>query len=226
MTLNREKIKAICFDIDGTLSDTDDKAVAKINSVLAHANRLFPSFNSQRMARRLVMAIETPGNWVYSLPDILGLDDELAWLGDKLSAFSKAEPNFLLIPGVERLLHRLKPRYPLAVVSARNQTGSLAFLRQFKLEPFFDHIITAQTCPHTKPYPDPILHAARLMGVAPSEVLMVGDTTVDITAARKAGAQSVGVLCGFGEEAELVKAGADLILPGTADLIRVLDPVG
>lgn len=226
MTLRREKIKAICFDIDGTLSDTDDKAVTRISGILAHARRLFPHFDADRAARRLVMAVETPGNWVYSMPDLFGLDDELALLGEKLWVFSKSEPDFLLVPGVERLLTRLKPRYPMAVVSARNQTGSLAFLQQFKLEHFFEHVITAQTCPHTKPYPDPILHAARLMHVAPEEVLMVGDTTVDIVAARKAGAQSVGVLCGFGEEAELIKAGADLILPGTADLIRVLDPIG
>jgi phosphoglycolate phosphatase len=51
---------------------------------------------------------------------------------------------------------------------------------------------------------------------------MVGDTTVDIRAGRAAGAQTVGVLCGFGEEAELRRQGADLILPSTADLDEVL----
>ena len=51
---------------------------------------------------------------------------------------------------------------------------------------------------------------------------MVGDTTVDIRAGRLAGAQTVGVLCGFGQEVELVRLGADLILPNTADLGRVL----
>ena len=49
----------------------------------------------------------------------------------------------------------------------------------------------------------------------PEECLMIGDTTVDILSARKAGAQSIGVLCGFGNEAELRKAGADLILQHT-----------
>ena len=39
------------------------------------------------------------------------------------------------------------------------------------------------------------------MGVAPGNVLMVGDTTVDIRAGKAAGAQTVGVLCGFGQEA-------------------------
>jgi len=46
----------------------------------------------------------------------------------------------------------------------------------------------------------------------------VGDTTVDIRAGRTAGAQTVGVLCGFGARRELERAGADLILPSVADL--------
>ena len=47
---------------------------------------------------------------------------------------------------------------------------------------------------------------------------MVGDTTVDVHAARRAGAWSVGVLCGFGQRAELARAGAHLVLETTADL--------
>ena len=50
----------------------------------------------------------------------------------------------------------------------------------------------------------------------------MGDTGVDITASARAGAQSVGVLCGFGERAELERAGADAILASTATLPGLL----
>jgi phosphoglycolate phosphatase len=56
------------------------------------------------------------------------------------------------------------------------------------------------------------------MGVAPESCLMIGDTTVDMRAGKSAGAQTVGVLCGFGEENELRRAGADAIFKSTADL--------
>ena len=108
------------------------------------------------------------------------------------------------------------------MVSARGGRSTQIFLDQFNLNPFFQAIATAQTCEHTKPFPDPILWAAGQMGVAPTECLMIGDTTVDIRAAKAAGAQSVGVLCGFGEEAELRETGADLILESTAQLSQVL----
>ena len=60
------------------------------------------------------------------------------------------------------------------------------------------------------------------MGVSAEECLMIGDTTVDILAARAAGAQSIGVLCGFGEEKELENAGADLIIEQTSFIPNIL----
>jgi phosphoglycolate phosphatase-like HAD superfamily hydrolase len=60
------------------------------------------------------------------------------------------------------------------------------------------------------------------MSVAPESCLMIGDTTVDMRAGKSAGAQTVGVLCGFGEEEELKRTGADLILKSTAELMGVL----
>jgi phosphoglycolate phosphatase len=51
---------------------------------------------------------------------------------------------------------------------------------------------------------------------------MVGDTTIDIRAARAAGAQSAAVLSGFGERRELERAGADVVLESVADLPGLL----
>jgi len=86
----------------------------------------------------------------------------------------------------------------------------------------FKLVVSAQTAPHTKPYPDPVLLAAKTLGLPPENCVMVGDTTVDILAGKRAGAQAIGVLCGFGERAELEQCGADLILEQTADLARVV----
>jgi phosphoglycolate phosphatase len=83
-------------------------------------------------------------------------------------------------------------------------------------------VVTARSTRHTKPHPEPVLRAAEELAVAPRDCLIVGDTTVDIRAGRAAGAQTVGVLCGFGEQDELERAGADLIVTTTADLASVL----
>jgi HAD superfamily hydrolase (TIGR01549 family) len=219
MTLDISRIKALCFDVDGTLSDTDDLYIHKVA-------RFFPHFlfkDPEGSARRFVMWVEAPGNALLGLTDTIGLDDEIVALIDWLSRHQrKSSKTFWLIPGVDEMLAKLKGQYPMAVVSARDEKGTMRFLEQFRLVQYFDVVITGQSAEHTKPYPDPILLAANKMGVRPEECLMIGDTTVDMRAGKSAGTQTVGVLCGFGEEPELRQKGADMILKTTSDLEDLL----
>lgn len=219
MSLDTQKIKALCFDVDGTLSDTDDLYVQKVT-------RFFPRFlfkDPDHSARRFVMWMEAPGNALLGLADTLNLDDEMVAVINWLSLHRKhSSKQFLLVPGVDELLKQLHGRYPMSVVSARDERGTMAFLEQYDLVKYFDVIVTGLSAPHTKPYPDPILLAAQKMNVAPENCLMIGDTTVDMRAGKSAGAQTVGVLCGFGEEPELKKMGADLILKDTPTLLEIL----
>jgi HAD superfamily hydrolase (TIGR01509 family) len=172
----------------------------------------------------MVMWVEAPGNALLSYADKVGMDDEMGVVIDWISrARSPIARKFLLIPGVDTMLAALKGRYPLSIVSARHEKSTMRFLEQFDLVKYFDAIITGLSAPHTKPFPDPIYLAAEKMGVRPGECLMIGDTTVDIHAGKAAGAQTVGVLCGFGEEKELRDMGADLILSSTHLLVEALN---
>jgi HAD superfamily hydrolase (TIGR01509 family) len=219
MSLDLSRIKALCFDVDGTLSDTDDLYTQKVSL-------FFPRFlfkDPARAARRLVMWIEAPGNALLGLADTLGIDDEMVAVVHWLSRHRRySSKKFLLVPGVDKMLKQLQGRYPMAVVSARDESSTMAFLEQFDLAKYFDVIVTGQSVKYTKPYPDPILFAAQKMNVAPENCLMIGDTTVDIRAGKSAGAQTVGVLCGFGEEPELKRLGADMILEDTTKLAETL----
>jgi len=224
MSLDIPRIRAICFDVDGTLSDTDDQFVQRLVRILGPLDFLFQNNEPSHFVRKIVMATETPGNFLFGIPDRFGIDGYIASLGDTIYQLGLGKSNkpFLLIPGVRELLLSLKPIYPMSVVSARGGRSTKMFLNQFNLTPFFESIATAQTCRYTKPYPDPILWAAERMRVSPHECLMIGDTTVDIKAAKAAGAQSIGVLCGFGEREELEKVGADLILESTSELLSAI----
>jgi HAD superfamily hydrolase (TIGR01549 family) len=222
MPLEISRIQALCFDIDGTLSDTDDVFVQQAEPFFRPFRFLLPDHDSARAARRFVMWAEAPGNALIGLPDILGLDDEMDRLAEWLNR-RRPRPlkHFLLIPGVKEMLERLAPHYPMAVVSARDDRSTRIFLDQFGLTPFFKVIVTAVSAAHTKPFPDPIYFAAEKMSVKPGACLMIGDTTVDIRAGKNAGCQTVGVLCGFGEREELERKGADVILESTAELAGI-----
>ena len=220
MPLDVPRIRALCFDVDGTLSDSDD-LYARQNA--GWLRRLPFVQDPDRLARRLVMWLESPGNLVMSASDAVGLDRLAIPLIDWWSRrLPHKRTEYLVIPGVAEMLPRLKQHYPLVAISARDQSNTMGFLQTCGLVEYFELVLTALSARHTKPYPDPILMAAKMLGVQPAACLMIGDTTVDIRAGKAAGAQTVGVLCGFGEEDELRRAGADMILPATPDLEQVL----
>lgn len=222
--LDRPRIRGVCFDLDGTLADTDDVLVSHLARYLRPLAPLLPGRDPHRLARDLVVRSETPANLLYALSDRLGLDEAAGPILDAMHRLrGEGRPHrFLLIPGVEETLARLHRSYPLAIVSSRDERGVRAFLDQFALTPLFRCLASARTCRRIKPHPAPLLWAAREMSLPPQACLMVGDTTVDILAARAAGAQSVAVLCGFGQRAELERAGADLILDATPALADIL----
>jgi len=219
MPLDLTRIQALCFDIDGTLNDTDDQYVEKIEPFFKTIRFLLPGGDYSRAARRFVMWAEAPGNLLLGVPDRFGFDEELAKLSSWINQKRKARiRHFRPFNGVPDMLERLSKRYPLSVVSARDESTSRDFLHQAGIEKNFKCVAGAQTVKHTKPYPDPIFWAAKQMGVEPANCLMIGDTVVDIRAGKSAGSQTIGVLCGFGEEPELRRQGADEILAMTVEL--------
>lgn len=120
------------------------------------------------------------------------------------------------------MLETLIGRYPVAIVTARNEVTTREFLRINALEGYFPIVISSQTCKKTKPFPEPLLHAAEQMNVPIENCLMIGDTVTDVRAALAAGAQSLSVLCGFGQEKELRRSGTHAILDSTAQLADFL----
>jgi HAD superfamily hydrolase (TIGR01549 family) len=216
------EIDAILFDLDGTLIETDDEAVASLARRLEPVRRFLPRRDPSRSARRILMATEGPANSILTFLDRLGLDDTVFGLGDKLRSMRGLNTplNFRPVDGVGETLQDLSHRYHLAIVTTRSRGHAELFLRQQELSDLFKVIVGREDTWRVKPHPSPVLHAAEKLDVSVERCLMVGDTTVDMWAARSAGARSAGVLCGFGEEDELKRAGADLILETTSQLNR------
>jgi phosphoglycolate phosphatase len=214
-----QEIQAILFDLDGTLLDTDDQLVAKVAGWL----RPFLGSRAPKFSRWLLMKIESPTNALITFADVLHLDEPFKWLASRQSHKTTLITHFQLIPDVAEMLQQLPRHLRLGIVTTRSRPQIEGFLAQFPdIAPLFEVSFGSQDTRRLKPHPSPIQEAAKRLNLPTSACLMVGDTTVDMHAARRAGAWRIGVLCGFGQEDELRRAGAQLILASTANLTDLL----
>ncbi|MDB5913005.1 MAG: hypothetical protein JWP22_1680 [Ramlibacter sp.] len=235
--LDLSRVRALCFDVDGTIADTDDHLVAQLAAMIDKVP-LVSGRRSERLARQIVMGLETPVHGAYALLDQLGLDVPISRLRERLKQARQrgADPANTrniealdevphdMVAGVQEMLVKLAAHYPMCTISTGTAPRVERFLEHYGVRQLFTAVVGAQTTRRMKPHPEPLFHAAKAMGVEPSACLMIGDTTIDVRTGVAAGAQTVAVLCGFGTEGELVEAGAQLVLRTTSDLLNVLRP--
>ncbi|HMN14556.1 MAG TPA: HAD family hydrolase [Bellilinea sp.] len=223
MPLDVARIRGICFDIDGTLSDTDDDWIGKFLHFFSPLRPLLPGVDLTEFARYLVTGVVNPGNAVLETMDELGADDFWRRFKRRFAGKRVKKPaHFLMVKSVPDILAALYKRYPLAIVTARTEAPAQQFLQQYNLDYYFTVVVSSESTYRAKPAADPLRFAAEKMEVAPENLLMVGDTVVDIRAGKAAGAQTVGVLWGFGTELELRLAGADAIVKTPTELLDLL----
>lgn len=130
LPLDRARIRALLFDVDGTLSNSDDHMVSRVASKLMFLERVLKPGSAHHLARAFVHFAEFPGNWLLQVADRLNLDPHLAAFLDRRANQKEAElENFPAIAGILPMLKVLSGRFPLAVVSARNEVTTRHFLR-------------------------------------------------------------------------------------------------
>jgi phosphoglycolate phosphatase len=221
--IDQNRVKAILFDIDGTLADTDDVYVRRLARAMWPIRHLFRDHNPTAFARRIVMLADVPSNAFVTLIDRTGLDNLLSPIYNKIRQWRGGfQPQSItLMPGALSTLLHLHQQFPLAIVTTRGSQSTKDFLNLCRLSGLFGAVASMRTCRRTKPHPDPILWTAEQLAVPAEHCLMVGDTTVDIRSGLAAGAQTIGVLSGFGGKGELTRAGADLILKDVTELMNM-----
>jgi phosphoglycolate phosphatase len=116
-------------------------------------------------------------------PDFQGLREEfLEAYGDNLCVDTR------LFPGMDHLLEELEERrIAWGVVTNKFERFARPVLEGLGLGERASVIVGGDTCPRAKPFPDPLLYAARRLEVDPAETLYVGDDERDVQAARAAG---------------------------------------
>jgi len=109
----------------------------------------------------------------------------------------------------------------LCCVTNKHSAFTLPLLDAAGLTPFLAFAICADHADERKPKPDLLLAASARLGIAPSEMLYVGDSPADIAAARAAGCPVAAVDYGYTDHARLAEAGPDWIIGSIAELVAL-----
>lgn len=127
--------------------------------------------------------------------------------------------------GVEQLLGALSMAgLPWGVVTNKGERFTLPLTRSMPLFDAASTVISGDTTPHAKPHPEPLLEAARRVGVSPDRCVYVGDDVRDIQAGRAAGMRTVAALYGYlGHGADVASWKADRSIEHPLALLNWLE---
>jgi phosphoglycolate phosphatase len=127
------------------------------------------------------------------------------------------------IDGATEALERLrKSHLSLAIVTNSGRASAQPVLDRFALSMLFDCIITRDDVNAMKPDPEGILKAMGVMGLKSVETIFVGDSAIDIRAARAAGVRMAAVTTGYHSAERLRTEGADYIIGSLGELDRIV----
>ncbi|HEX8634265.1 MAG TPA: HAD family phosphatase [Pyrinomonadaceae bacterium] len=214
-------IKAVIFDVDGTLVDSNH----------LHVEAWREAFRGRGKEVAYEELHEQMGKGGDQLMPVFCSPEELDEFGEELER-SRTElfareylPRVRPFPKVRELFERIKADgLALALASSAKEEELEQHKRSLRIEDLLEAATSADDAERSKPHPD-IFQAALegIGGVRPAEAIVVGDTPYDAIAAAKAGMRTVGLLSGGFTAEALRAAGAVEIYKDVADLLEHYD---
>ncbi|MDD3290301.1 MAG: HAD-IA family hydrolase [Eubacteriales bacterium] len=181
----KQKYKAVLFDFDGTIMDTNDIIIQSWQH----------TFRAVEGAERPLSAITPSFGEPLSLTmSKLFPDRDTEEMVNTYREYQRKvyKEKIHMFPGVAELISELKTRgYLMGIVTSRLWESTTQGLYKFDIAHLFDAVVSAEDTTVHKPDPTPCLICLEKLGMKPHEALFVGDSKFDVLCARNAGVQSV-----------------------------------
>lgn len=217
-------IKAVLFDLDGTLLDSAPDLIATLNHLRAGLGlSALPADDLRHFVSRGAIGLIRAG-----MPPC---DDEtlLVWRDAFLdyyqeNSFVESRP----FDGVESVLEALRQKdIPWGVVTNKLEFLSIPLLKKIGWSSMLSGLVCGDTVVGSKPDPEPVLEACRQIGVEPEYALMVGDDLRDIKAGRRAGCQTAFALYGYSDKESRAEISDETtLINGLQDVLGILEASG
>jgi len=212
-----ESLKAVIFDLDGTLVDTADEFVVVVQALRAEHG--CAAMDPQRIRASVSNGARALVSLALDLPEHAeGFETQRLRLLELYSEVlgTVASP----YPGITALLAELNlrgVRWGIATNKPRAYTGPL--LQRLALQPPPQSVVCPDDVTERKPHPESLLLNCRELGCAPAEAIYIGDHPRDIEAGRRAGMYTIAAAYGYIEPGDDPQRwGADARADDSADL--------
>lgn len=207
-------IRALCFDLDGTLINSGPDIVTSVNITRRE-------FSVPELA--YFQVIQYVGSGVRQL--MMGVMQDLAEEEREEAGkhfISTYRQNLTakthLYDGILELLERRRAT-PMAICTNKPQDMSEEIVRHFQLMDFFSLVVGAEAQFPKKPDPQGLLHICEQLKCRPCDLALIGDSVVDIDTARAAGCRAIAVSWGFNSVEDLQAAQPDLLIHHPRELM-------
>ncbi len=203
-------IRAVIFDLDGTLVDTThlylDVYMRILQEIGISVDPKTVQASFGKKARDIMVDVLRAKGITPAKIDIESIVDEIK------EAFMKRLQEITILPGAIPLLESLKGKYKLAIATSGRAPPAYNILSTFGLLPYFDVVVTGDEVEKAKPSPLIFLLAAKRLGEDPKNCLVFEDTVYGVIGAKRAGMKVVAVATGANSREELAASGPDLLI--------------
>lgn len=215
-------IKAVFFDLDGTLADTAPDLATALNSLLGEKRRpAIPFLSIRPVVSHGGNALLRLGfNMEESEPGFPALRERYLRIYENL-----LHQDTVLFPGMDDVLDRLESAGLVwGVITNKPEWLTRPLLRKLGLEARAACIVCGDSIKERKPHPAPMLHACQITGMEPATTLYIGDAERDIVAGKAAGMHTLIALYGYIDHHENPKTWqADGLIATPHEIIAWID---
>lgn len=208
-------MSVILFDMDGTLIDSTDAIYESFCSVFA--KHKMPRLSKNEVAKYIGYT----------------LNDMFAFMGVKAENIKQCCDDYkmhytqihnlktTMLPNAINAIKLAHSFATLGIVTTKTSASSRNLLEHFGVAKYFKAIVGREDVLNPKPHSEPILKALSQMEVSVENAFMIGDTILDLIAAKEAKITGIGVLCGYGTKEDLSKF-SDKIFNNTLEAVEFI----
>ena len=211
-------IRGVIFDLDNTLVDSIDS----ITKCADHVLRGMGKGGIDRATAEGAMGLTLFDLFALVEPD-LSEAEKVRLFDDYRRCYMDFSHETKILPHAREALASASSRgLRLALVTTKSSGNARKILKAFGMHGFFMAVVGFEDTKKHKPSPEPIFKALELLGLGAGEVLVVGDTEMDIMAGRGAGAKTVAVTTGVTPRERLAPEKPDYIVDDLSELDSIL----